>query len=168
MGGIEPQWMVTARSLIGTREVPGPANNPKILGWANWLGGKALGIAYSADSIPWCGLFAAYCVARAGLKPPKIAVRARAWETWEARLQQHVVSPGAILVFVRDGGGHVGFYVGEDDTRFFVLGGNQGDAVSIVPILKSRCTAIRWPRGVPVIGVPRRMTMAAALSTNEA
>ena len=66
-----------------------------------------------------------------------------------------------MLVFERDGGGHVGFYVGEDGTHYHVLGGNQDDAVSIAKIAKSRLVASRWPKGVPVIGGPVRLSERA-------
>lgn len=162
----EQPWLVVARALIGTRETPGPANNPKIMDWAARLGVKKLGVAYAGDSVPWCGLFAAHCVNAVGIAPPPIAVRAKAWETWGIAVTPCV---GAVLVFSREGGGHVGFYVGEDATHFYVLGGNQGDAVSIVRIAKDRKTACRWPAGVPITGKPNKVTASgAAISTNEA
>ncbi|KQV66653.1 TIGR02594 family protein [Caulobacter sp. Root343] len=162
----EAPWLAVARALIGTRETPGPANNPKIMDWANKLGGKKLGVAYAGDAVPWCGLFAAHCVNAVGLALPPIAVRASAWSSWGLRVTPCV---GAILVFTREGGGHVGFYVGEDETHFLVLGGNQGDQVSIVKIAKDRLSACRWPGGVPLTGKPFRVTASgAAISGNEA
>ena len=44
---------------------------------------------------------------------------------------------GAVLIFSRGSGGHVGFTIGQDDTHFYVLGGNQSDAVTIARIAKS-------------------------------
>lgn len=159
-------WMNVARSLVGTREVPGGANNPTIMTWGNKLGAKVLGVAYGADSVPWCGLFAAWCVSQAGFKPPPIAIRAKAWASWGVPLQRAV--EGAALVFEREGGGHVGFYVAEDATHYHVLGGNQGDAVSIVRIAKTRCIAIRWPAGAAVSTYAKRVAGVGAVSTNEA
>ena len=49
------------------------------------------------------------------------------------------------MTFKRPGGGHVGFYVGEDSTAYHVLSGNQFDKVGITRIDKSRLVAIRWP-----------------------
>lgn len=166
----EPAWLVAARAKLGTREAPGAANNPTILGWARRLGVKVLGIPYNADATPWCGLFAATCMAEAGVSSPLIAVRASAWSTWGQRLRPERVSPGAVLVFQRQGGGHVGFYVGEDPDAYHVLGGNQGDAVTIARIAKSRCVAIRWPKGEPVHGKPVHLSTrpGVPLSTNEA
>ena len=121
-------------------------------------------MVYGADSIPWCGLFVAQCMTEAGIKPPPIAVRAKAWATWGDPCPPQ---RGAVLVFQRDGGGHVGFYSGETASAYRVLGGNQGDAVSEVLISKSRCIAVRWPKGLPQNG-GRTFVAAGAISTNEA
>ncbi|RMB51741.1 uncharacterized protein (TIGR02594 family) [Sphingomonas sp. PP-CE-3A-406] len=166
----EPAWLRRARSLIGTREAPGTVNSSTILGWAKKLGTKVLGMVYNADSVPWCGLFVAWCVAEDGITPAPIAVRAKAWATWGANLAPERLAPGAVLVFERTGGGHVGFYVGEDKTHYHVLGGNQGDRVSIMRLEKPRCVARRWPVGRAVVGKPVLMTATAgiAVSSNEA
>lgn len=166
----DPAWLAAARAKLGTREAAGPANSPTILGWAKRLGTKVLGMVYNADSVPWCGLFVAHCIDEAGIAPTPIAVRASSWSTWGSALRSDRVAPGAVLVFSRQGGGHVGFYVGEDARAYHVLGGNQGDCVSITRIAKDRCIAIRWPAGVPVIGAPVMMKMIAGvpLSKNEA
>jgi uncharacterized protein (TIGR02594 family) len=165
----EPAWLLAARAKLGTREAPGTANNPTIMGWAKRLGTKVLGIAYNADSVPWCGVFVATCLAEDGLPAAPIAVRAKAWATWGQNIRPERIAPGAVLVFERPGGGHVGFYVGEDQAAYHVLGGNQGDRVSIMRIEKGRCIARRWPTGRPVHGGPKAMTATAGipLSRNE-
>ena len=164
------KWMTEARSLIGTREVPGGANNPVIMSWGNRLGARILGIAYTADSVPWCGLFAAHCVAQAGLTPPKIAIRAKAWATWGQALPMHTVIPlGAVAVFDRQGGGHVGFVDSLNaDGTLNILGGNQGDAVNVRRFGRDRLIALRWPSGVAVGGPAKIASSAAANTTGEA
>lgn len=172
----EPAWLRAARARLGTRETPGKGNSPIIMGMAKRLGIKILGIAYNADSVPWCGLFVAECLkaggldlAAEGMHRMRIAVRAKAWADWGLNLRLDHLAPGAILVFEREGGGHVGFYVGETADAYRVLGGNQGDRVSLSWIAKSRCIARRWPAGVPVIGGPVRMASnGEPLSRNEA
>ena len=54
-----PKVFRIAYDLIGTKETIGKANNPVIMTWAKETG---LMKTYNADSIPWCGLFVAYCV----------------------------------------------------------------------------------------------------------
>jgi uncharacterized protein (TIGR02594 family) len=144
----DPKWLAEARRLIGTREVPGGKNNPAIMGWANRLGAKVLGIAYAGDHVPWCGLFAAHCVHAAGFAPPPIAIRAKAWAGWGGPISLAATRPplGAIAVFGREGGGHVGFVESvHRDGSLNILGGNQGDAVNIRRFPRDRLIALRWP-----------------------
>jgi uncharacterized protein (TIGR02594 family) len=156
----EPRWLATARSYIGTREIPGARHNNVILGWL-----AKLGAWWRDDETPWCGVYVAHCMREHGFEVPKLWMRASAWGTWGANLRASHVAPGAILVFTRKGGGHVGFYVGEDASFYYVLGGNQNNMVNIAKIAKARCTAIRWPRGEAVIGGPVRMTGGMVSST---
>lgn len=163
----EPTWMPYARTLIGVREVPGKGNSATIMAWAKKLGAKILGITYAADAVPWCGLFAAHVMDHVDIAPPPIAVRASEWGKWGRKLLSP--RPGCILTFTREGGGHVGFYVGEDDTHFHVLGGNQGDAVSVTRIAKARLSEMRWPFGVtlPYPQVVRLLPSGAPITVNE-
>lgn len=141
-------WLAEARRLVGTREVRGAGSNSVIMGWVRNLGARVLGIQVNDDTVPWCGTFAAHCMTVAGIKPPAIAVRAMAWADWGANLREANLVEGAVMVFQRKGGGHVGFLVAHDATHYHILGGNQSDAVNVMRIAKSRCVARRWPRGV--------------------
>lgn len=160
-------WMAYARSQIGVREIVGPKHSPTIMGWIKSLGAKKLGITVKDDETAWCGTFAAQVMDSAGLPTPPIAVRASAWGAYGRKL----VAPryGCILVFTRSGGGHVGFYVGEDRDCYHVLGGNQGNAVSITRIDKGRLTEMRWPHG-PMLPPPKpiHLTPSGKPSENEA
>jgi uncharacterized protein (TIGR02594 family) len=165
----DPAWLTAARAKLGTREAAGAANSATILGWAKRLGTRVLGMVYNADSVPWCGVFVAVCLAEDGIAAAPLAVRATSWAAWGQALRPERLAPGAIMVFARPGGGHVGFYVGEDAVAYHVLGGNQGDAVTITRIAKSRCIARRWPPGRPVIGKPLiRPAATTPLSHDEA
>ena len=163
----EPSWLAYARTLVGVREVPGSKHSATIMGWIATLGAKALGITVRDDETPWCGTFCAHVMQRVGIESPPIAVRASSWGKWGRKL----VAPrlGCILVFTRQGGGHVGFYVGEDDTHLHVLGGNQGNAVSVTRIARSRLSEMRWPAGVelPVARVVRLRPDGAPVTVNE-
>lgn len=162
----EPRWLARARAHIGLRETVGPASNAAIMGWARKIGGWIASF-YKDDSIPWCGLFVGAMLAEAGIKPPANLLGAREYERWGQPLKHG--APGAVLVFSRQGGGHVGFYVGEDDEAFHVLGGNQSDAVCVKRIGKGRLTAIRWPVGAPDKPGSRVMLKPdGSLSKNEA
>lgn len=159
-------WVRIARNLIGTRELPGAANNPTIMGWGNALGVRVLGIPYTADSIPWCGLFMAWVMVQAGFKPPAIAIRAKEWEKFGDPLPMTMTPPeGAVAVFTRNGGGHVGIVVGiHPNGDLDILGGNQGDAVNIRRFPRTRLTAFRWPKGAP-IGKPLKIAKSNTKAT---
>lgn len=145
----EPRWLAVARNLVGVREIPGARHNPTIMGWVRQLGSR-LGIPVKDDETPWCGTFAAWCMVSAGHEPPPIAVRASAWASWGRRLNGPRL--GCVLVFTRKGGGHVGFYIGEDRTHYHVLGGNQSNAVNVMRLEKSRLApgGMRWPKSEPL------------------
>ena len=158
----EPSWLKIARSYEGLKEIPGPRHNQTIIRWLGKL--KAW---WSDDETPWCGVFVAHCMQEANPPYPKFYMRAKAWSDYGSLLRRDRLAPGAILVFDRAGGGHVGFYVGEDSGHYFVLGGNQGNAVNVMKLGKSRLVASRWPKGEPVIGKPVYMN-GGSVSTNEA
>ncbi|WP_417229711.1 TIGR02594 family protein [Brevundimonas sp.] len=161
-----PRMVAEALRLHGTVERSGAADNPVILGWAKEAG---LSKAYSSDAVPWCGLFLALVAKRAGKAAPAKPLWARSWSRFGIASPQAAL--GDVLVFSRArGGGHVGLYVGEDETAFHVLGGNQADAVSIVRIAKSRCIAIRRPiyRVQPASVAPVHLAASGVISTDEA
>jgi uncharacterized protein (TIGR02594 family) len=163
-----PRILVEAVKLLGVVEAPGSVDNPVIMEWGKKVGKARLGMSYSADSIPWCGLFMAVCAVNAGLEPPPIAVRALAWSGWGQPVQRPAL--GDVLVFTRKGGGHVGLYVGEDAQAYHVLGGNQGDKVCVTRIAKARlysASRTKWsfrqPDNVRLIWLDQ----SGALSENE-
>jgi uncharacterized protein (TIGR02594 family) len=101
---------------------------------------------------PWCGDFVETCI-RMGLpKEPLLGALgmnpywARNWLLFGSDTKPVT---GAVLIFARGSGGHVGFAIGQDDTHFFVLGGNQSDAVTVARIAKSRLLGARWPATYP-------------------
>jgi uncharacterized protein (TIGR02594 family) len=162
-----PKMLVEALKLYGTIEGVGTRDNPTIIAWAQEMGNNVADV-YKADSIPWCGLFMAVIAKRAGKEVPKSPLWALSWSTFG----NHVDVPmlGDTLVFTRAGGGHVGLYVGEDTTAFHVIGGNQGDRVSIARIAKARLYIARRP--IYTVGQPpniRRIIISSdgILSTDE-
>jgi uncharacterized protein (TIGR02594 family) len=135
-----PKMITEALKLYGTKEMPGHEDNPEILSWAKETG---LSRVYSADEVPWCGLFMAVVAKRAGKDIPENPLWAQNWQNFGQGWTN--AEFGDVLVFKRPSGGHVALYVGEDDQCYHCLGGNQSDAVTITRIDKSRCIAIRVP-----------------------
>lgn len=157
----EPAWIKEARKLIGLREVKGGEHAPDIL--AMWRDIKRSGI--KDDETPWCAAFAGAMLERAGVRSSRFE-SAKSYLDWGVRLDGPV--PGCVVVFSRDGGGHVGFVVGQDDAdNLLVLGGNQGDQVSIRAFPRSRVTGYRWPVDLPITNGPLQLG-AAETSTREA
>lgn len=159
-----PKWLDIAKGYKGLKEVPGAGNNPTIV---NWL--LKLKAWWRDDATPWCGTFVAHCMTEAGITPPEAWYRAKSWAAWGRVVPFGGLAAGAVLVFDRQGGGHVALYVGEDATHFHVLGGNQGDSVNVMRLEKSRCIAARWPVGVAFKSKPVRLAAnGAPVSKNEA
>lgn len=165
-----PRILLEAIKVFGTAEKPGPGSNPSILAWAKATGQDKV---YRDDATAWCGLTMAYVALQAGWSLPVNPLAARNWLSWGVPQKQ--AGLGDILVFWRGsrGGyqGHVGMYVGEDADAYHVLGGNQGDAVSIKRIGKARLLGIRrcpWRINEPANVRPVRLAAGGSLSTNEA
>jgi len=135
------KWIDEARKHIGLSEIKGAGTNLTIKGWLS-----SLRAWWDEDSTPWCGVFAAHCIKSAGYELPKHWYRAKDWLNWGVEIAEPCY--GCIVVFERKGGGHVGFCVGKDEKgRLMVLGGNQGDKVSIAPFDASRAAGYRMPAG---------------------
>ena len=158
---IDPAWLAEARRNLGVREIKGSNHEPKILAW--WKAIRRGGI--KDDETPWCAAFVGGCLEAAGLMSTRFE-SAKSYETWGEYLSAPAY--GCVVVFTRDGGGHVGFVVGEDKGNLMVLGGNQGDAVSIRAFPRARATAYRWPSGVPLPQSTALPLLSATLSTSEA
>ena len=175
---IEPLWVFVGRKKLGEREVPGPGANAWLRAmWASLKGGAWFWKNAKGDDsiLPWCGGFIAWCMATSGLSYPDRYASARAWLDWGLKLDAPCL--GCIVVFSRDGGGHVGMVVGKDTQgRLMVLGGNQGDAVSIAAFTLDRVLGYRFPAEAHAEnmrqpeGFDRLPLYAAngAVSTNEA
>lgn len=143
----QPHWYVLALQELnaGVREVAGGEHNPRIVEYH-----QATGLQASSDEVPWCGAFAAWVMQKAGIAYGRArAAAARSWLEFGEPLDKPEL--GALAIFwrgSRDGrSGHVGFYAGETETHVLVLGGNQGDSVSIAKYPKARLLGYRWPAG---------------------
>lgn len=107
-----------------------------------------LDIHYGGDDIPWCGLFVAHCLGSTLTQEalPGNPLGARQWEHFGKNTTPRL---GAVMVFWREslasGKGHVGFYVGEDESAYQILGGNQSDKVCLTWVGKNRFRSARWP-----------------------
>jgi uncharacterized protein (TIGR02594 family) len=143
---MEPRWLSVARGYIGQREIKGKKHNPLILKW--W---KDIKQQFVDDETAWCSAFVGGVLKECGIKPANSGW-ARSYEKWGLPLDRP--QAGAIVTFSRNGGGHVGFVVGQNEHSISVLGGNQRDAVNITKFAKNskalKITSYRWPFGEPL------------------
>lgn len=121
-----PKMLAEMVKLYGVVETPGARDNPFILQMAKAIG---LGGVYIHDAIAWCGLTVGYAAHMAGKTVVKDPLWALNWKNFGHSVLRPML--GDVMVKKRDGGGHVTMYIGEDDTHYHCLGGNQSDAVSI-------------------------------------
>lgn len=135
-----PLEVALGELVAGVAEVPGPASNPRVSEYLRTVG---LG---PDDETPWCSAFVNWCfqqVQQAGSGKGN----ARSWMGWGKPTTNP--KPGTVTVFwrgSRDGWqGHVAFYLGEVGGAVIVLGGNQGDRVSVTAYSKERLLGYREP-----------------------
>jgi uncharacterized protein (TIGR02594 family) len=137
----DPTWLATARQEIGVREKIGRGSNPRITDYFQATGYEH---RLKDDSVPWCSAFMNWVMKEAGYNGT-LSLAARSWMAWGRPIKPRI---GAVLVFKRGKEpwqGHVGLHAGEEGDFYLVLGGNQGDAVSIERYAKHRLLGARWP-----------------------
>lgn len=159
----EQTWITEAKRHIGTKEIPGARHEPKILAW--WKAIKRGGI--KSDEVPWCAAFVGGCLEAVGIVSSRYE-SAKSYLTWGKAIPAPL--PGCVVVFYRDGGGHVAFVVGVDKSgNLMCLGGNQGNAVTIAAFSRDRAIGYRWPAAAPLPRTTAIPVMAGGtLSRNEA
>ncbi len=155
---LEPIWITEARKYMGLHEVKDAKTLDKLLD-------------LDSSEIPWCGAFTGMVIAKVlpDENLPSNMLWARNWSKAGIGIDDSTVVLGAIAVFERGSGGHVGFVVGHDETTLHILGGNQSNMVSITRVEKRRLLDLRYPSTGGSIGAILPMTkLAATISRNEA
>ena len=120
-------WMGKAKSQLGVKEDTNNNDGKEVEGYLRTTG---LGKGNA-----WCGAFVNWCLEEVGIdgvEPTKDnhPARALSWRNFGERVDEPFY--GAIATKTRKGGGHVGFVVGvSPEGQVLILGGNQGDAVTI-------------------------------------
>ena len=160
-------WMAIAETYLGISEIKGAKHNPDVVEMFALSGFSGV----KDDETPWCAAFVGAVLHLAGLgRRDGINLAARSFESYGVGLPEPLY--GCVGVKKRAGGkswqGHVGFVVGANEAQIFLLGGNQGDKVSIAAFKRSEFTAFRWPEGVAKVSSPLPQTIAGAKSTTEA
>ncbi|MCV6576259.1 MAG: TIGR02594 family protein [Cohaesibacter sp.] len=147
----EPIWLQVGRSYLGLKEYRGNRHNPKILEW--W---QKIRMPFTDDETPWCAGFVGGVLEECGIRSTRSAgAKSYYWQDWGQRLAGPCV--GAVVVFYRGKKsgpyGHVGFVVGRDTFgNLMVLGGNQGNAVTIKPFSLDRVMSYHYPNNRRISG----------------
>lgn len=168
--GLLPRTIQVALGEYGHKEIPGPRSNPRIIQYRDEINAKYPGRikGYHDDDTAWCSLFATWVLMKAG-KP--IIEKNPLWSRNYVNYAEKSETPslGDVLVFARGGGGHIGFYVGEDKTCYHVLGGNQANEVNITRINKIRILSVRKPpmKTPPASRKPYFLNASGVISENE-
>ena len=139
-----------ASRFLGLSEVAGTSSNPAVLAMLRLDAGSAI----ADDATPWCSAFVNYVCWLLRL-PRSKSLAARSWlevgaavDLDDARVGWDVVilsrgdgtQPGPE---VTDAPGHVGLFSGRDGAWIMLLGGNQGDKVSVARFDPARVLGVR-------------------------
>ena len=138
----QPDWLEWAWRELGVREQAGSRDNPRIRAMFKDAGHADI----ARDEVAWCAAFVGACLERSGRRSTR-SLMARSYLGWGVPLE--AAQLGALAVLSRDSDpalGHVGFIVGEAGEQFQLLGGNQGQEVSVQSFPKSRVIGLRWPK----------------------
>lgn len=134
-------WFDIAYKELGTKEVTGSGDNPRIVAYHR---STSLDAPFASnDETPWCSSFVNWCVERSGHAGTDSAW-ARSWLSWGR--PTNTPTKGCIVVFTRGtSSGHVAFFISKTATKIKVLGGNQSDEVNISDYPASRLLGYRVP-----------------------
>ncbi|HYN16841.1 MAG TPA: TIGR02594 family protein, partial [Actinomycetes bacterium] len=114
----DPPWLRTALEELGDKvsRIPGAGDHPRIL---EYLQTTTVGHPFNQqDHTHWCSAFVNFCVEQSG-NPGTDSAVAKSWLDWGRPTTTPV--RGCVVVFTRNGGGHVGFYLGHTSTHIRTL-----------------------------------------------
>ena len=129
-----------AFSQLGVKEVEGASHNQTIVDYAKDSGFEWI----NDDETPWCSVFANWCALISNVERTHKA-NARSWI--EIGTKTDNPKPGDVAIFKRGNStwqGHVAFFLGFNAKGdVFVIGGNQGNQVSVATYPKSKLLGFR-------------------------
>jgi uncharacterized protein (TIGR02594 family) len=136
--------LTIARSYLGTKELKGTADNPKIMEMYRTVGHHWV----EHDEVAWCAAFVGHCLEKAGTDSTR-KLNARSYLAWGEKVAgPEQAKEGDVAIFTRGSNtaqGHVAFFLKATGSQIEVLGGNQSDGVTIASYARSRLLGIRRP-----------------------
>lgn len=130
-----------AQQFVGLKEVAGVVNNPLIVSMlqldAPWV---------KDDETAWCSAFVNFVCKILNL-PRSHSLAARSWLEVGHVVELDAAQVDADIVILKRGNspnlGHVGFFAGMSNGLVHILGGNQGDMISIIPFEARNVIGVR-------------------------
>lgn len=137
-----PKWMQIASKELGQKETDPYSRVHEYF--------ETCGVVPDVRGTPWCRYFVNHCLKKAGWSPPLDGM-ARGLLSWGDPVTDPKV--GDLIILWRgthDDGvtGHVGFFVKWDGRYVYLLGGNQGDAVTEAKFDRKKIIGIRRPKSM--------------------
>lgn len=139
-----------AARFMGVKETPGHVHNPAIVAMLDLCDP-----AVQDDETPWCSAFVSYACWLLGVQRSR-SLSARSWLEIGRSIRLEEARPGFDVIVLSRGEnpppaavlkapGHVGFFAGSLTSRgtVQVLGGNQGNSVSIAEFPVGRILGVR-------------------------
>lgn len=131
-----------AQRFVGLREITGTTDNPQIMAML-----RLDDVWPQHDEVAWCSAFVNYCAWLLRL-PRSKRLNARSWLDVgvPVALSDASAAYDVVVFWRRDESGpwgHVGLYAWHDAEHVYVLGGNQGNAVSVAPYPRGRLLGVR-------------------------
>jgi uncharacterized protein (TIGR02594 family) len=146
-------WLKLALDEVGQAEVPGDANNPRIIAY-----NRAISNGHTNDETPWNGQFVQWALITAGHDglAGGLAQTARNWLNFGYDVDDDGIGPiaGAVVVTERPEepvGGVAGFYLGPDEQAppdkpaIRMVAGNICGAVNVISVPESVVLGYRLP-----------------------
>lgn len=131
-----------ALSQYGVKEIKGQKDHPQIVGYFKAIDNSV--VKQPKDETAWCSAFANWVAKKAGYQRSN-KLTARSWLYVGKPTQAPTI--GDVVVLWRDNPnswkGHVGFFVKESEKFVYLLGGNQGNSVSIKAYAKNKVLGYR-------------------------
>lgn len=129
-----------AKKDMGLKETPGPKSTPRIHSAietaAKWLD-------KDDSATAWCGCIRGLWGLETGTGVPREHYRAAAWLNWGVAVDVEDAKRGDTVVISRAGGNHVALLDRVEGPRIYLLGGNQGNAVSIASFSQALVRGVR-------------------------
>lgn len=149
MKKIELTAFELAQRFVGMKEAEGAASNPQVLAMLRldqeWP---------KDDETPWCSSFVNWITWLLRL-PRSKSLAARSWLSVGLPIALEQAEVGFDVVILKRGGaqqpgpevidapGHVGFFAGVSEGKVQLLGGNQGNAVSLAAFPRENVLGVR-------------------------